>query len=156
MPIDIPDDDMDDYPYPGGCGEFPAPVKSMTEKQMALLLNPDVPKKPHLDKYWAFTDKAARHLELTNIPNPYEFQKLEDMATDIRRIGAWDAMRYFEERQLAFFTRIMMFKSAGWTKNSRERDALNENRLTNEMRDNRNPPAKESGGFLSAFMGGKR
>lgn len=153
MPYEIPDDDIEDYPRGGG--EFPPLAKSMTEKQMNLLLNPDVPKKPHLDKYWAFSDKAARHLELTNIPNPYEFQKLEDMATDIRRIGAWDAMRYFEERQLAFFTRIMMFKSAGWTKNSRERDALNENRLTNEMRDNRNPPAKEHGGFLS-FLGGKK
>lgn len=156
MPLDIPDEELDEYTnYKGGGGEYPPLVKSLTEKQMNLLLNPDVPRKPHLDKYWAFADKAARHLELTNIPNPYEFQKLEDMATDIRRIGAWDAQKYFEERQLAFFTRIMMFKSAGWTKNSRERDALNENRMTSEMRDNRNPPPTEHGGFL-AFLGGKK
>ncbi len=153
MPYEIPDDGMDEYPESGG--EFPPLVKSMTEKQMILLLNPDVPQKPHLNKYWAFASKAARHLELTNIPNSFEFAKLEDMATDIRRIGAWSATEYFEERQLAFFTRIMMFKSAGWTHNSRERDALNENRMTNEMRDNRNPPAKEHGGFL-AFLGGKQ
>lgn len=154
MPIEIPDDEMDDYP--GGGEAYPPLAKSMTEKQMDLLLNPDVPHKPHLDKYWAFADKAARHIALTNIPNPIEFQRLDDMATDIRRIGAWDARKYFEERQLAFFVRIMMLKSAGWTKNSRERDALNENRLTNEMRDNRNPPAKEHGGFLSFFSGGNK
>ena len=153
MPYDIPDDGMEDYPERGE--EFPPLAKSLTEKQMILLLNPDVPKKPHLEKYWAFSSKAARHLELTNIPNSFEFQKLEDMATDIRRLGAWDAMEYFEERQLAFFTRIMMLKSAGWTSHNRERDALNENRLTNELRDNRNPPAKEHGGFL-AFLGSKK
>lgn len=153
MPYEGPEEE-EDMGYAGSGGEFPPIAKTMTEKQMHLLLNPEVPRKDNLDRYWAFSQKAARHLQLTNIPNPFEFRKLEEMITDILRIAAWDADEYFDERQLRFFTRIMMYKSAGWTHNNRERDALNESRLTSEMRDNRNPPAKEHGGFL-AFLGGK-
>lgn len=157
MPFDIPDEflqegEMPEIPMEGN---YPPPMKSLTEQQMDRLLNPDVPKRAHLDRYWSFVGDAARHMELTNIPDRETMQKLEDMATDIRRVAMWDAEKYFEERQMTFFTRLMLLKSAGWTKNSRERDALNESRLTNEMRDNRNPPPKEHGGFLS-FLGGKK
>lgn len=157
MPIEVPDDYIQGADPTGFMeeGNFPPPTKSLTEQQMDRLLNPDVPNKPHLDRYWAFVGKAARHMELTNIPSPKEMQQLEDMATDIRRVAMWDAEEYFEERQMTFFTRLMLYKSAGWTRNSRERDALNESRLTSEVRDNRNPPPKEHGGFLS-FLGGKK
>jgi hypothetical protein len=153
MPYEIPDEE-EDMGY-AGSGEFPPIAKTLTEKQMHLLLNPEVPRNENLDRYWSFSREAARHLQLTNIPNPFDMRRLEEITTDILRIGAWDADEYFDERQLRFFTRILMLKSAGWTKNNRERDALNESRLTSEMRDNRNPPAKEHGGFL-AFLGGKK
>ena len=157
MPTEIPDEWIQDGGMPDTPmeGSYPPPMKSLTEQQMDRLLNPDVPKRDHLERYWAFVSQAGRHMELTNIPSPMEMQQLEDMANDIKRVAMWDAPKYFDERQMTFFTKIMLYKSAGWTKNSRERDALNESRLTSEMRDNRNPPPKEHGGFL-AFLGGKK
>jgi hypothetical protein len=135
------------------------PLKTPDEKYLEKLLNPSVPvdrsQLPHVKRNWLLASEAAVHLQLTNIPDPGMLFMLQNMVTDLFRVGAWDADEYFDQRQLKLESTIMMLKSIGYTKNPRERDALNESRFVNTVRDERARP-RESTGFVDGLIAGRR
>lgn len=140
--------------------DIPAsPIKPLGERQMEKLIDPDVPTdtdSKELNKLWIFSSKATRHIELTNIPTPEAHKIIRRKMTDLTRIAHWDADEYLQVRMAKFFvTDILGGKSIGYTRHSRERDALNENRITQTIRDDRPLPPRESGGFLN-FVRGRR
>lgn len=133
---------------------YPDIEKTKDERYLEYLLHPATPKNRHIEKFYTMAGDAAKHLELANISDPVMYQRLRRSVTDLFRIAAWDADEYFEQRQLKFETELLMSKSIGWTKNARERDALNETRNAMSIRDDRPQQPRESQGFLQGFFRG--
>lgn len=138
-------------------GDRPLPEinKSLGEKQMDTLLKPDLPVKPNgpLAKLWIFSGEVTRHVQLTNIPSEHEKHRLELHVVDLERVSNWDGSDYLDTLQAEFaFTQLLASKSITYTKAPRERDALNESRLTQTLRDDRAPLPKNSGGGLLGFL----
>mgnify|MGYP000907811856 CR=1 FL=1 len=131
---------------------YPTIDKTKDERYLDFILNPKVPKDPRTDRLYPFSTEAAVHLQLTNIPDLPTYFRLKNMVIDLFRIEGWDAPEYLQLRLLKFFSEIQMLKSAGWTKNPRERDALNESRQQLTLRDDRTPLPRESNGFLAGFF----
>lgn len=134
--------------------EYPEIDKTKDERYLEYLLHPAAPPNPHVTKFYTMAGEAAKHLELANIADPVMYQRLRRSVTDLFRIAAWDAPEYFEQRQLKFEAELLMTKSVGWTKNARERDALNETRNSMAIRDDRPVQPRESHGFLQGFFRG--
>ena len=128
-------------------------LKTPDEKVLEALLHPDIPDRPELKKYYALASDAARHLALTNIPDDWVMHRFKEFVADLFTVGAWSAPEYFNERQLKFETQLHLYKSAGWTKNSRERDALNESRITQKLTQETNTAPRETGNFFGALWG---
>jgi hypothetical protein len=128
-------------------------LKTPDEKVLDSLLNPDIPKRDHLDKYYSIASEAARHLALTNIPDEWVMHKMRVMVQDLFRVGGWSAPEYFDERQLKFSSTLHLYKSAGWTKNSRERDALNESKITQRISQDVATSPRETGNFFNGLLG---
>jgi hypothetical protein len=131
------------------------PLKTPEQHHLEMLLNPDIPPRPHLDKFYALAKETARHLSLTNIPDPYEMHKINLLVSDLFRIASWSAPEYFEERQLKLESRILLLKSAGWTKNSRMIDSLNEQRVHQHVIAEQNTRPRETQGFIAGLLGGR-
>ena len=131
------------------------PLKTPEQHHLEMLLNPDIPKRPHLEKFYSLAQDCARHLELTNIPDPSEMYKMNIFVSDLFRIASWSAPEYFEERQLKFVQRILLLKSAGWTKNSRMIDSLNEQRIHQHILAEQNTGPRETQGFIAGLLGGR-
>jgi len=121
-----------------------------------MLLDPDIPDDGSLKDLWLFSGDVARHVELTNIPTPEAHRKFRRATTSILRVATWDADDYLQQRMAKLaFCDILAGKSIGYTRHTRERDALNENRLTQTLRDDRPaPPRSDGGGFLSFLKRG--
>lgn len=135
--------------------EYPEIDKTKDERYLEYLLHPATPDNlPELDKFYSLAGEAAKHLELANIADPVMYQRLRRSVTDLFRIAAWSAPEYFRQRQLKFEAELLMTKSVGWTKNARERDALNETRNSMAIRDDRPVQPRESHGFLQGFFRG--
>jgi hypothetical protein len=133
-------------------GFTPRPTKD--ERYLQFLLGAGLPKaRPHLEKHWLLASEVVKHLQLTNFPDKESYQKFKQMLTDQFRVGGWDADEYFDELQLKRFGNLMAQKSISWTRVPRERDALNEDRHTTVVRDDRTPIPRESptliGGMFS-------
>lgn len=133
---------------------YPGLEKTKDERYLDYILNPKSPDNPHISKFYAFASDAAVHLQLANIPDPTIYYRFRRGVVDLFRTAAWDADEYFEQRQLKFETELLMTKSIGWTKNTRERDALNENRSNMIIRDDRPQQPRESPGFIQGFFRG--
>ena len=131
---------------------YPGMEKSKDERSVEYLLHPKTPPTPHINKFYALAGESAIHQELANIADPVIYYRLRRTVTDLFRIGAWDADEYFEQRQVRFLSELFLTKSIGWTRNSRERDAINEFRQTNTIRDDRAAPPRESPGFIQGFF----
>lgn len=131
------------------------PLKTPEQHHLEFLLNPDIPERDHLKKFYALAEQSARHLALTNIPDPHEMYKMNLFVSDLFRIASWSAPEYFEERQLKFESRIHLLKSAGWTKNSRMLDALNEQRIHQHILAEQNTGPRETQGFIAGLLGGR-
>lgn len=131
---------------------YPGMEKSKDERSVEYLLHPKTPPTPHINKFYALAGESAIHQELANIADPVIYYRLRRTVTDLFRIGAWDADEYFEQRQVRFLSELFLTKSIGWTRNSRERDAINEFRQTNTIRDDRAVPPRESPGFIQGFF----
>ncbi|MFA5408237.1 MAG: hypothetical protein WC343_05640 [Bacilli bacterium] len=136
---------------------LPSGGPPLAERTLSKLLDPDIPDdEKGLKQLWLFSGSSARHVELTNIPTPEAHRKFRRSVTGVLRIATWDAGDYLQQRMAKLvFCDILAGKSIGYTRHSRERDALNESRLTQTVRDDRPaPPRNEGGGFLSFLKRG--
>ena len=135
---------------------LPQSGPSIAEQSLSMLLDPDIPDDGSLKDLWLFSGDVARHVELTNIPTPEAHRKFRRATTSILRVATWDADDYLQQRMAKLaFCDILAGKSIGYTRHTRERDALNENRLTQTLRDDRPaPPRSDGGGFLSFLKRG--
>lgn len=131
---------------------YPGMEKTKDERSIEYLLHPKTPATKHINKFYALAGESAIHQELANIADPTIYYRLRRTVTDLFRIGAWDADEYFEQRQVRFLSELFLTKSIGWTRNSRERDALNEFRQTSTIRDDRPQQPRESHGFIQGFF----
>lgn len=128
--------------------QYPQLGKPFMDRHLGKLLDPDVPTGQNLDRLWIFSSEAARHLQLTIIPDREAHRTLRRKLRDIIRVSTWDADDYLAQRQaLLFSSDILAGKSIGYTECTRERDALNEDRRVVKV-DDRQPPPRESAGFL--------
>ncbi|MCK9544267.1 MAG: hypothetical protein M0R03_19790 [Novosphingobium sp.] len=139
----------------GGSNPLPVIGKPLGERQMDTLLKPDLPKKDKgpLNKLWIFSGEVTRHVQLTNIPSEHEKHRLELDVMDLERVANWTGSEYLDTLQAEFaFTKLLASKSIAYTRFTRERDALNENRVTQTFRDDRPPVPKNAGGGLFGFL----
>ncbi|MDD5049998.1 MAG: hypothetical protein WC489_07300 [Patescibacteria group bacterium] len=135
---------------------YPSLGKPFSDRHLEKLLDPDVPRNETLENLWLFGDYASRHLELTIIPDRESHHGLRQKMRDLQRISTWDADDYLQLRQaLVFASEVLAGKSIGYTDNTRERDALNEDRRVVTVKDDRTPQPKE-GGFFSGIIGRRR
>lgn len=136
----------------------PLPImgKPLGERQMETLLKPDLPvKKGPLEKLWIFSGEATRHVQLTNIPTEADKRRFDRNVNDILRVATWDADDYLDLLQAKFLvTKVLAAKSIGYTRMPRERDALNESRITQTIRDDRPPIPKDNGGLFGFLRRG--
>lgn len=135
----------------------PLPImgKAIGERQMETLLKPDLPKKGPLEKLWIFSGEATRHVQLTNIPTENDKRRFDRNVNDMLRVATWDADDYLDLQQAKFLvTKVLAAKSIGYTRMPRERDALNENRITQTIRDDRPPIPKDNGGLFGFLRRG--
>lgn len=135
----------------------PLPImgKGLGERQMETLLKPDLPKKGPLEKLWIFSGEATRHVQLTNIPTENDKHRFDRNVNDLLRVATWDADDYLDLQQAKFLvTKVLAAKSIGYTRMPRERDALNENRITQTIRDDRPPLPKDTGGLFGFLRRG--
>jgi|SRR5690554_3764600 len=132
---------------------LPANSPSLAEQSLSMLLDPDIPPAGSLEDLWLFSGDVARHVELTNIPTPEAHRKFRRAVTSVLRVATWDADDYLQQRMAKLaFCDILAGKSIGYTRHSRERDALNENRLTQTIRDDRPGLPQDSGGGFLSFL----
>jgi hypothetical protein len=131
---------------------YPSLEKTKTERELHLLLDPNAPDVPHVNKFYSLVGGSGIHQELANIADPIIYYRLRRTVSDLFCVGSWDADEYFEQRQIRFLSELLLTKSIGWTKNSRERDAINEFRQTNTIRDDRPQMPRESPGFFHGFF----
>ena len=137
--------------------QYPSPLEpTRDERYLHYLLHPSVPdsaRQNGRERLWLLKPEAVKHLQLTMFPDQTSYHRFKKSLADLMRIANWDADDYLQERQLKLYAEIMGRKSIGWTPNPRERDAINENRMTNVVRDDRTPPPRESHGFLGGLFG---
>lgn len=134
-------------------GGLPQPRPTKDERYLQLLLGSGLPKdRPHIDKHWLIASEANRHSQLTNFSDRAEFHRYKMMLTDQMRVGGWDAPEYFDELSLRRYGIILGQKSISYTKVPRERDALNEDRHTTVVRDDRTPIPRESHGIMAGMF----
>lgn len=155
MPLEISDEEYEELMERANDPNRPLPSAGMPlgERTLAKLLDPDIPNTKSLADLWIFSGPVARHVELTNIPTPEAHKKLRRRVTDIMRVKEWDADEYAAERMARFvFCDILAGKSIGYTRHSRERDALNENRITQSISAGRPDVPKDSGGGFLSFL----
>jgi len=134
---------------------------SFSQQQLNTLLQPDIPKEPEkhgiLSRLWVFSGASARHFQLSNIPTPEDQILQERMVYDTFMVAGWDINPdYLDARmtQIAV-NKLLAPKSISYTGVPRERDALNESRLTQIVRDERALPPKDHGGFFSWLRRGR-
>jgi len=137
----------------------PLPImgKALGERQMETLLKPDLPIRSGgpLKKLWIFSGEATRHIQLTNIPSESEMRRFNRGINDIMRVATWDADDYLDAQQAKFLVcKVLAPKSIAYTRMPRERDALNENRITQTIRDDRPPIPKDNGGLFGFLRRG--
>ena len=158
MPIEMSKEEYDELVSRVNDPNRPLPPNgpSFSEQSLSMLLDPDIPDDGTLGPLWIFSGDVARHVELTNIPTPEAHRKFRRSITSILRVATWDADDYLQQRMAKLaFCDILAGKSIGYTRHTRERDALNENRLTQTLRDDRPaPPRNDGGGFLSFLKRG--
>lgn len=155
MPLELSDEEYEELMERANDPDRALPTAGMPlgERTLAKLLDPDIPKTSTLSALWIFSGDAARHVELTNIPTPEAHKKLRRRVADIMRIKEWDADDYAAERMARFvFCDILAGKSIGYTRHPRERDALNENRITQTISADRPSVPNDSGGGFLSFL----
>lgn len=141
------------FPPAYGLGYAQGPRPTKDERYLQFLLGAGLPRaKPHLEKHWLLASEVVKHLQLTNFPDWNSYYKFKQMLTDQFRVAGWDADEYFDELQLKRFGNLMAQKSISWTKVPRERDALNEDRHTTVVRDDRTPIPRESHGIMAGMF----
>lgn len=138
-----------------GGRSYPQMEMTKDEKYICKLLDPKAPISDQNEPFYIFAGESAPHLALTNIPDPYIYQRMRKKAIDLMRVHGWSASEYFEMRQLLMLAETFLMKSISYTRSSREREQLNESRTAMTVRDDRALQPRESQGILSGFMGGR-
>lgn len=135
-----------------GGRSYPLIDQTKDERYLEKILDPHAPLTEQTRRFYSLAGPAAVHLSLTNIPDPYIYQRLRMHIEDLFLLRSWSADDYFEMRQLKLLGEALLLKSVGYTPNIRERDALITSGQSMTMRDDRAQQPRESGNIIAGFL----
>ena len=134
---------------------FPDMELTKDERYMCKILDANVPESAETEDLYLFAGKASTHVALTNIFDPYVYQRLRRRGIDLMRIRRW-GNKYFRERQYGTLYELNLLKSVSFSRSSREREQLNETRTNMTIRDDRALQPRESHSMVGGWLGGGR
>ncbi len=153
-----------DPPDPGTGGSLPPlsaygpATPQFSEEMVRKLLDTDVPRDETTRPFWLISGKAARHLQLINIPSPEAHQRIRRKLIDANRITTpgWDP-GYSSRRQAMIFADLLCLKSIGYGRDSmRERPMWNTTIEKKTLTDETTPPPSGGGSLISSMLHGRR